>query len=330
MSKSSLQFTVSKTTRYYFERVRLLILKRCLAKRFTLNNVFVVTSSPRSGSTLLGQALTSIPRSCLLFEPLHLRQVPEAEAADFSWRTHIDPDKSWPQGENFLKGVFKGNVVNNWTAREMSVFRACLANKLVVKFVRANRLLPWMCNTFHLPSPVFLIRHPCAVVASQLGFGWKGNQRPQTPSFLHQYPRFHQALEQTNSIEEFLASLWALDQLPALLTPYPHHWTTVTYEELILQPERTLSTIFENWKLDVDLASAISSLKVPSSVVSKTGISGIEGWRTKLSDRQIEKILRTVNAFGINFYSHELEPDYDLLRSATQPEAIKRSGIQAF
>jgi hypothetical protein len=36
-------------------------------------------------------------------------------------------------------------------------------------------------------------------------------------------------------------------------------------------------------------------------------------WRDRLSDRQIDRILEIANAFGLDFYTDELEPDYERL-----------------
>ena len=158
--------------------VRTHVLKRCLAGRFGEDRVLILSSSPRSGSTLLAQVLAAIPETCVLFEPEDIRYVPEAKAAQFTMRSYADAAKKWPEGEAFLRRVFSGRVINKWTVGQMSIFDV-LAKKMIVKFVRAHRLLPWMCRTFNLVPPVFLIRHPCAVVASQLNYGWTGHRTPR-------------------------------------------------------------------------------------------------------------------------------------------------------
>ena len=38
----------------------------------------------------------------------------------------------------------------------------------IVKFCRANRMLPWMVEHLDIRPPIYLLRHPCAVVSSQL------------------------------------------------------------------------------------------------------------------------------------------------------------------
>ena len=292
-----------------------------------MERVLILTSSPRSGSTLLGQVVATIPDSCVLFEPLHLNKVPEAAASHFSWRTYVDQETEWPEGEAFLRRVFEGRVINAWTSREMSLPDVCRSTRLIVKFVRANRLLPWLCRTFEIPAPILLVRHPCAVIASQLKYGWMNAQRPGTPPYLDTYPLFRSALSKTEGVEEHLAAWWALDQLPPLLHQTPHPWTIVTYEELVLRPVQTLGKIFQRWNLDVDMAVALSRLKKPSSVVSKSGISGIDGWKKQLTDKQVSRILSTCHAFGLTLYTQRDEADYDLLNSERLAEHIRRAGM---
>lgn len=304
-------------------------IKDRLAGRFEEKDVYMLTSSPRSGSTLLAQVLNVIPDSCVLFEPLQLNHVPEARAAGFSWRMFVAPDEEWPEGEAFLKQVFEGRVINAWTAREMAGNDANKAKRMIVKCVRANRLLPWICRRFEIPAPILLIRHPCAVIASQKNYNrvWKNADRPDYPEYLDQYPVFQALLSEAEGDEEFLAALWALDQLPPLLHQMPRPWLIVTYEELFLRPEMTLARIFDNWGFDIDMGEALSRMKKPSSVVGKSGISGVNGWKQRLTGEQVSRILQTVNAFGLTFYTENDEADYDVLYGESLSGDIHKAGI---
>lgn len=309
------------------DKAKTQIIRHCLNGRFKASDAIVLTSSPRSGSTLLSQILSAIPKSCVLFEPLHLGKVPEAEKAGFSWRTYVDPEIDWPEGSTFLRRVFEGRVINDWTSCEMSVGVAYDAKQLIVKFVRANRLLPWICSSFTTPAPIFLIRHPCAVVASQIKYGW-GNAKyaPDSPPYLDIYPFFRSALEDLHSDVEYLAALWALDQLPVLLQKTPQPWIMITYEELCLRPQITIEKLSKRLDLNLDLEAALANFKIPSSVVSCSGISGVNGWKTQLTSEQVTKILQTINKFGITFYSDQDEANYESLTEEKAADRIKAKG----
>jgi hypothetical protein len=274
---------------------------------------------------MLGQVLGAIPYSCTLFEPLHIGHVPEAGKAGFSSRKYVDPESDWPEGERFLRRVFEGRVANAWTTREMTFRDASSARRLVVKCVRANRLLPWICRRFSVPRPVLLLRHPCAVVASQLKFGINLERRPAAPGYIRHFPAFRAAVAEATSDEQRYAATWALDQLPALLHDGPPPWMLVTYEELVLRPEETLSTIARRWGVTIDIDNALSRLRKPSSTVSRTGIKGVDGWKSELSKRQMSSILNTVNALGISFYSRDDEADYETLHSDELARSIREA-----
>jgi len=302
------------------------MLRSRLAGRFQPGSSYLLTSSPRSGSTLLAQVLGAMPRSCMLFEPLHLDNVPGARKAGFTWRTYVAQADAWPEGRAFLQSVFEGRVINAWTTRDMSLRTAFGASMMIVKSVRANRLLPWLCGQFALPAPVLLIRHPCSVVSSQLNSGWRAQERPEAPAFLAPYPAFQAALAATRTEEEFLAATWALDQLPPLLESGPQPWIVVTYEELLRDPRATLTRIVERWEVKIDLALALARLRVPSNTTGKSGVAGIQGWKAQLRPSQADSVLGTVRAFGLAFYEASGVTEGHLLQDGALSEAIVTAG----
>ena len=210
----------------------------------------------------------------------------------------------------------------------MSFNEARRAMLMIIKFVRANRLLPWICQTFQLRSPILLIRHPCAVIASQLKsqLDWGNPKRPESPPYIENYPAFKSALFETEGTEEYLAATWALDQLPLLMQEPPRPWKIVTYEELFLRTEETVSQICHDCNLYIDMNVVMSRIKKPSKVVYKSGISGIDGWKQQLTDKQISRIIKTVQSFGIHFYNQAIEPDYDLIYGRRSAEQIREAG----
>jgi len=295
---------------------RLFILRKLLQGRFSERNVFLITSTPRSGSTLLGNILNTIPKSCVLFEPLQLNHVPESKDAGYQWRTYRSPEVEWKDGKDFMIKIFKGNVISHWTAREISIKDGFRANKLIVKCVRANRLLPWICNNFDIPVPVLLLRHPCGVIASQLkSSDWNTTKKPSLPEYVKDFPGLLETYHQAKYIEEYLAISWSLDQIPPLIFRKQYPCIVVTYEELLKDPKHIIAKIANTWKVELSLEKALSAIKKPSSVVYKSGISGIDGWKSQLSEDQIRRILKIVHGFGLYFYNENTTPDLKMLDS---------------
>ncbi len=297
-------------------RLRLSLIRALLARNCDPSKAIVVASTPRSGSTWLAEILSTLPGSLLLFEPLHLRYVPEAKEAGFSWRTYVPREAEWPQGKEFLTRVFEGRILNWWTTQQMFLHSAIRARFLIVKFVRACALLPWICANFPLRAPILLIRHPCAVVASQMrSDSWRNPLRPEMPPYLASHPKLVNVLEGLRTREEFLAARWALDYLPAMSTCAPRPWQLVSYEELVLRPKETIDQVFGTWgdRIPNGLWNRVTR---PSSMTFKSGIAGLRGWQQQLTPMQVGVILDTVSSFGITFYGDGPQPHYSLLHGS--------------
>ena len=294
---------------------------------YTKKNTYLISSSPRSGSTWLSEVMRSIPGSCVVFEPLHLRHVPEAKDAGFDWHTYRDKEDHWPEGKRFFKLVFRGKIVNKWTNRENSLSRSLLPKNYVVKCVRTNRLLPWICNNLNINPPILLLRHPCAVVASQLKSKvWQRGGKPDTPEYLQGYPLFKELISGLSCMEEYLAANWAMDQLPALMQPHPHNWVIITYEELVSDPEIAYRRLFKRLNIDIESRDIYTRTNQPSTVVYESGISGIDGWVKQLSQEQIDKILSVTQSFGLTFYNKSKLPNLEILGGEKLHLDIKQCG----
>jgi hypothetical protein len=289
-------------THRILDKIKFLLLQWVLPRRLQLKDIFIITSSPRSGSTWLGNILGEMPESMILFEPLHLVHVPEAKKAGFDWRTYKEKELDWEEGKRFFHKIFSGRCMNPWTTRETTFKKALIAQRVIIKFVRANRLLPWITYHFQLPAPIFLLRHPCAVIASQLKSNdWNSIAKPSIPVFIEEYPELKELFIKSNSVEENLALTWCLDQFPAFMHPKPFPWQVITYEELALSTHVVVDRINKKWDTKIKLNA--ESFKQKSSVTYGTGISGVSGWLEQLSLAQKLRIMRIVHGFGFTFYT---------------------------
>ncbi len=74
-----------------------------------------------------------------------------------------------------------------------------------------------------------LIRHPCAVVSSQLRWGANVDKRQffVPPGLLDDFPHLERVFDRLKSREEVLAFEWAIQQVPALSYAQPYPWLIV-------------------------------------------------------------------------------------------------------
>jgi hypothetical protein len=204
------------------------------------------------------------------------------------------------------------------------------ANKLIVKSINMNRMLPWIAKNFQLRNIFYIIRHPCASIASQLKSGLYG-YRPTSPPYSDILPKKDDILNEMNEIndfdssligkiqnldtnEEILAASWALDNYIPLKHTKPHPWKTIIYEKLVKDGQNELKEIFRHIGENIP-SSAFSLLKKPSIVTLKEDREIIthpdkqlSKWKDYFSEKQIERILKVVSYFDIDFYTKDIEP----------------------
>jgi hypothetical protein len=272
-------------------------IRACLKDRFRNEQVVLIASSPRSGSTWLSNVLGSALNYVTLFEPLHLDHVPAAREAGFDWRTYRHELAEWNEGAAFLKSVFRGNLINSWTAREITLKTASRSSGLLVKCVRATRLLPWISRQFPEVKIIHLVRDPLAVIASQLqSRDWQRAKRPVIPEFLTHSERAAEVLANLQGTADFLAAQWALDQWVARHTPEPL-WLEVRYESLRDQPAVELERISQYLSRPFDVARAVEHLSVVSRTSTKRKAPVEDDWRKTITNEQELRIRKTVAAF---------------------------------
>lgn len=325
------------------------------SKKFDIKDTIILTGSPRSGTTLLMEILGVIPRYTSLFEPLNPVYFPESTKVGFQSRTYYPFKTDWSEGEKYLRKIFSGDLMydSSWLQKgdyskqnfnsiifsyidqlkPEKLMHQLLGKKLIIKFVRLNRLLPWVAERFQLRSMILVIRHPCSVIASrfkpglQLPAGLSPNIKPfPTPKEI-----FNEALKiegldinllnklkKIKTLDEILAASWCLDTYVPLSYPKPYPWIVVTYEKLVKEGKKEIHRIFREIGEKKVPGSAFRLLKIPSRVtqkndqqiVSKTN-EQLSKWKKTLSEKQIERIINIVSAFGLDFYTEDIEPDYE-------------------
>ena len=305
-------------------------------KEIDIKDTILVAGTPRSGTTWLMEVMAAIPRYTYLFEPLQPRWFPESVKVGFQSRPYLPLNADWPEGEEYLRKTFTGRVVSlrpSYQLKPEMIMYRLLSDKLAIKSVRLNRLLPWIARKFQLRKIIFIIRHPCAVVASQIKTGYCG-YRPPYPPYIDIFPNLENILDEASKIdgldsellnrlrriktqEEILAAVWCLDNYVPLSLPKPYPWTTVIYEKLVKEGEKEVERLFNEIGETGIPQSMNRHLKLPRiltlerelKVVTKAD-QQLSKWKKALSEKQIDRILKIVSDFGLDFYTEELEPDY--------------------
>jgi hypothetical protein len=290
------------------------------AKNYDISNSIVIVSSPRGGSTWLAEIVSTIPGYFMLWEPLHLKNNPECINYGFDWRNYIPVGTKDQAKEDYIRQILTGEKLstrtttrNNFNFWELNCFRGYL-----VKFVTANMMLPWLTDLFPIRI-IWMIRHPCAVVASQMEHGsWshisKKNKTAPVEVF-EQYPRLEKLYKKLDKLEELLAFEWALQTYVPLMN-YRESWFFTTYEYLLTEGNREVNRLFNYLdeplphKIDIQFRKASSTA---SQEYSKNPKDQLTKWQNKLTTKQVNSILQITHEVGVTCYTDEIYPQYDQL-----------------
>jgi hypothetical protein len=305
-------------------------------KKIALNDSILIVGSPRSGTTWLMEIFENMHGYTYLFEPLQRLWFPSVVKVGFDQRPYLPPDVDKPEYEEYLRKVLTGQIVSRYFPYGNSfgmLINRFVSKKLIVKSIRLTRLLPWIDKRFQLRNITYIIRHPCAVIASQLktGFGGYQNKYP----FTNRFPSKDIIIEEASNIdiidssivnklnrirttEELLAAAWCLDNYVPLYYQDSHKWNMIVYEKLVTDGENELRKLFSEIGEEDSTKLAINQLKKPSMLTiekdPKSVLSSdiqLSKWKKSLSKDKIKKILSIVEDFGLDFYTENIEPDYD-------------------
>ncbi|MFW6041320.1 MAG: sulfotransferase domain-containing protein [Thermoplasmatota archaeon] len=288
--------------------------------------------SPRSGTTWLMEILSELPGYSSLIEPFNPNWFPEAFHVGIGPREYVKVGSDWYKGRKYLEKVIEGRMINqkpHFKLRPNTVFKRFLSEKLIIKFVRANRLLPWIVDEFQDIKTILVIRHPCAVINSQLktnivGYGsFEGvaeNGIPTKKELKEEIKGIDSIddsaidiIEDITQKEEILAVVWCLDnKIPLVNGPKPN--VILTYENLLVKRYEELQKLLSRLDIKFDSLEHFD-LDQPSQKTQKEDVDKVKKidqqlakWKNNLSKEQIDNILRIVDFFDINLYDEGLTP----------------------
>lgn len=313
ISAKKLRLAAKQGIRGHFSPLAL----KALGREFNPGDAIVISGYFRSGTTWLAELVSKAANAGIVFEPFHVDNVAEAKSAGFSYNNFRRFDEEWPAGKDFAERVLSGKILNSWTAAHIPVKQAVQMRRLVVKLVASNQMLVWLTEQFDLAAPALLIRHPCAVLSSWLNRGWRLNDWiMKDAEMLACHPEITDILDTLSKKEEYFAAKWCIDHYVPLSRRGERKFKVVAFEKLVADSAPYLEEVLSNW--NVNLPDFVrKEMKQPSDKASAELSSNYDsvssGWRNSLSSKQQERVLRVVRDFGLDFYTSDIEPDYERL-----------------
>jgi hypothetical protein len=322
-----------------------------------MDKLRLIAGSGRSGTTWVLDAVAEANGLRPIFEPLHpdssriahrfgyaylMRETEDDILRDFLsaiannalhslWTSYrIRPTRLQPTRQHFRSATELKSLLRIWKvlAHRLWTYRARERRTTVlVKCIRANLMLDWIKGNFDAQI-VLLMRHPCAVVESQLRFPehWDPYwllSRYRSDDALIEGPLRERTdvLHQELSRPQALAAIWCIENLVPALQATANRYQIVFYEELLERPEEEWQRVAEGLGLAVVPGASLLQQPSQQSAVrlqkqERAGDNYSEtygSWRKRLSSTDIHQIAKVLDSFGVEFYTvSENRPEVEL------------------
>lgn len=281
----------------------------------------------RSGTTWMADVINYNNDYRFIFEPFHPEKVEMCR--HFGKRKYLRPESEDPLFLQTVDAILRGNIRSAWTDSRNRRF--LLADKRLIKAVRANLFLKWLKVNFPQVPIIFAMRHPCAVVSSAMRWGW--------------VPALPLLMQQTELVEDFLEPFvdpinsaqddfeqhvfgWCIEHYVVLRQFQPGKLHLLFYENLCDNPEEEIDRIFDFLGKEYD-ERVMKKIRQPSRTTIRqnreliaSGKDLLDGWRKYISREQIRRCVEILEVFGLDqVYTDSSKPD-----AAGAMEMMKDSG----
>ncbi|HYQ72664.1 MAG TPA: sulfotransferase, partial [Gammaproteobacteria bacterium] len=239
----------------------------------------------------------------VMFEPFN-PQLVKAYAA-FNYFQYMQPGEENPALLEVVQRVLNGRIRDPWIDREVDILRP---QWRIIKEIRACLFLRWLHDHFPEVPILFIIRHPCAVVASRLQLGWAtdGDLKPllEQQSLLDDFLGNHldRICSAKTDVEKH-AILWCISNRVPLVQFRDIGLNTVYYEDLCNRPEKSIPAIFDS--LGIAWSDTVyRHARRPSMTTARHSVlPGDPGhpsvWHRVLSAADIARVMAVVDEFGL-------------------------------
>ena len=274
----------------------------------------IIAGSGRGGTTWLLNIIASLPGYRVIFEPFHPIQCKKEFNSPFS-RPYLRAFDENKELENYIKKLLTQRIKNKFINSRNKRF---ITYQTVIKFIRANLLLDWLYQHFHLPI-VFMIRHPCAVVLQRIKLQWGShleeflNQKKLMEDFLAPYEDFIQDIIKEGKKHKEYALMWAIENFIPLKWISNRPWFLITYEELFINRTQLLKKLFQylGYKYSKKIEKESYKLSSTAAVKDKIEIEKkliLSKWQHELSNEEIKDILDIIEKFEVSLYNSDIIP----------------------
>lgn len=289
----------------------------------------LVTGSHRSGSTWVGNIISSNKKVFYIQEPFNLSIPRENSPCDY-WFEYVDCKSKKRKDEfkeylrsfyspynlYFLKDFFKIRTSKNFI-QFLKEYKRRSVNRALIKDPLALMSAEWMHENLEC-DVVVVIRHPAAFVASlkikdwQFDFKNFSNQQALVETYLHDWKREIKDFSQNNrNIIEQGILLWncIYSVVSFYHKKYQNRWYFVKHEDLSKNPIFEFEKIFDFLELRMDepIKNWINetSNSDSDSGFKRNSRENIGTWKQRLTVDEVKLIKDRTKPVWTNFYKED-------------------------
>jgi hypothetical protein len=261
---------------------------------FEQEEALLIFSEARGGSTWLMELLSQLPGAYTIWEPLHPKRGIIPEGFHFCQNPLLELDEDRQEYLEFFKAMFSFELSNSWTRRFLDKEMIQSAEFPLVKFVRANLLLPWIMEHFEFKrKPVVLSRHPLDTCISQIK-SFPPTDWTQIPDCANneRYVEHRSILIDSEDELEGKMVHWCLNNLPI------YKWLDrqeeiiwVEYTDLFLRPEQEVRRIYQELGFGSD-----SDELIAKSNLNKRSFTSLNSRSIEKSDKHLHRNFRNLDS----------------------------------
>lgn len=300
----------------------------------------LVYCTRRGGSTWLLNTLAAHPGTRYVNRPFltalltrHRRRIPDLGRTAQYPGNHVFRHPVHLAGEDerqfrdFAGKVLRGEIEIYPTLNFRAPYFHRVTDRIVFQMTSGGVLIEWFDANFPVET-IILVRHPISNALSIMQRGWV----PECDDFLNhrQFVEKHLNGDQVDLARRVQAkgpplAVHVLDWTLKMLAPLRAHasgahpnWTLLTYEQLVLEPDRMVRLIAERHGFP-QIEPMLAQVARPSRTVTHSTADRVndatfllDRWRTKVTAEDEGELLRIPAAFGVEVY----EPGR---RMATEP-----------
>ena len=302
--------------------IRNILVKHFIDASPDAGRTVLLTGAGRGGTTWLAEMLNKRNDVRYMFEPFYAGEIPAARAFR-NWQ-YLRADEKSPDHLAFAATVITGRFRHE---RVDMYNRRLFCSRRLIKEVRANLMIGWLCENFPGMKVIHLVRHPFATVKSRLAHNRsidiEGEFLAQRELLEdHLAPHLGLIAEARTDFERHMIG-WSIEHAVAFDQLAGRKFCRVYYELLCANPRSEVRRALEYAGVAVDEARIDAVLRKPSSTALdsaaaiRAGADLVDTWRAAFTAAEVRRGLEILERFGLaEIYGDGLMPNSSFMQKA--------------